>query len=185
MRGIEEIKKECERILGKTIVTPTNFDELSLDIKKSTGRNVSVSTLKRLWGYVDYPHKPSHEILSILSVYVGFKDWHDFINTDSVTDSSDFIGADIIKSSELKRGSHILIRWKPDRLCVLEYHGNSEFQVIEAQNSKLIESDIFSCSVIAKGKPLICHDVRREGKLIAEGYVAGKTDGIISFQIMK
>lgn len=185
MRGIEDIKKECEKVLGKSMVTPTNFDELSLHIKKSTGRNVSVSTLKRIWGYVDYPHKPSNEILSILSVYVGYSDWHDFIKAGSVTDSSDFIGADIVKTSELTRGSHLQIRWKPDRFCILEYRGESEFKVIESQNSKLNEGDIFSCSVIAKGEPLICHEVRREGKLFSEGYVAGKTDGIISIQIMK
>lgn len=185
MRGIEDLKKECEHVLGKEVVSPSNFDELSLNIKKSTGKNVSVSTLKRIWGYVDYPHKPSHETLSILSAYVGCRDWHDFINTGSVTASSDFIGAGIIKSSDLNIGTRVRIRWKPDRLCVLEYQGKSEFKVIESRNSKLVEGDIFSCSIIAKGEPLICHEVSRRGKLVAEGYVAGKTDGIISLQIIK
>lgn len=185
MRGIEDIKKECEKVLGKSMVTPTNFDELSLHIKKSTGRSVSVSTLKRIWGYVDYPHSPSREILSILSAYAGYRDWNDFINTGSVTDSSDFIGADIIKSSELTRGTRIQLRWKPDRSCTLEYIGNRVFKVVDSQNSKLHEDDIFSCSLIAKGEPMICHEVRRGRELLAEGYVAGKTDGIISLQIME
>lgn len=185
MREIEDLKKECEKVLGKTIVTPTNFDELSLNIKKYTGRNVSVSTLKRIWGYVDYPHKPSNEILSILSVYVGYRDWQDFNNTEAMTNSSDFLCKDIVKSIDLRDGDRICIRWKPDRLCILEYQGKSEFKVIESQNSKLIEGDIFSCNVLAKGEPLICHDVIREGELLAEGYVAGKTEGIISLQIMQ
>lgn len=185
MRGIEDLKKECEKVLGKTIVSPTNFDDLSLNIKRTTGRSVSVSTLKRIWGYVSYPHKPSNEILSILSVYVGYRDWHDFHNAEAITNSSDFLGQDIIKSADLKEGVRIRIRWKPDRLCILEYQGESEFKVIESQNSKLIKGDIFSCSVLAKGEPLICHEVRREGELLAEGYVAGKTDGLISLQILK
>lgn len=167
------------------MASPSDFANLSLKIKNATGRNISVSTLKRIWGYVSYPHKPSAEILSVLSAYAGYRDWHDFSNAGSVTDSSDFIGTDIVKSSELTSGNRIRIGWKPDRMCILEYLGLSEFKVIEAQNSKLIEGDVFSCGVIAQGEPMICHDVRRGGKLLAEGYVAGKTDGIISLQIME
>ena len=185
MRNIEDLKKQCERVFRKGVVSPTDFNSLSLAIRKATGRNVSVSTLKRIWGYVEYPHKPSNEILSILSAYVGCRDWHDFINSDSVTDSSDFIGIDVIKSSELIRGSQIQIRWKPDRFCVMEYQGKSEFRVIESQHSKLIEGDTFSCSVIAKGEPVICHEISREGVLLADGYVAGKTDGIISLKLVE
>lgn len=171
--------------MGMSMMSPANFDVLSLRIKKSTGRNVSVSTLKRIWGYVNYPHKPSNEILSILSAFAGYRDWHDFRSSDHVTESSDFIGADIVKSSELTEGTRIQLGWKPDRSCILEYMGNSEFKVIEAQNSKLVSGDIFSCSVIVKGEPLICHEVRRGGELLAEGYVAGKTDGIISLKIIR
>lgn len=185
MRGIDDLKKECEKVLGKAIVSPTNFDELSLNIKRTTGRNVSVSTLKRIWGYVDYPHKPSNEILSILSVYVGYRDWRDFYKTEAITHSSDFLGAEIIKVRALNEGVRICIRWKPDRMCLLEYQGKSQFKVMEAHNSKLMEGDIFSCGVIAKGEPLICNDIRREGELLAEGYVAGKTDGIISLKLIK
>lgn len=185
MKGIEDLKKECELMLGKTMVSPANFDELSLHIKKSTGKNVSVSTLKRIWGYVNYPHKPSNEILSILSCYVGYRDWHDFSNADPSIESSDFIGKDIVKSSDLSTGNRIQLGWKPDRFCILEYLGNAEFKVTEARNSKLKEGDVFSCNVLAKGEPLICHEVRRGAELLAEGYVAGKTDGIISLQIVK
>lgn len=185
MKEIEKLKMECERVMGKRMASPANFDELSLRIKKSTGRSISVSTLKRIWGYVSYAHTPSYEILSILSAFAGYRDWHDFINAGSVTDSSDFIGAEIIRSSDLQHGAKVRISWKPDRICLLEYLGNSEFEVLEAQNSKIIKGDRFSCGVIAKGEPLMCHEIRRGGELLAEGYVAGKTDGIISLQTMK
>lgn len=185
MKDIEDLKKQCETVFRKEVVSPTDFNSLNLVIRKATGRNISVSTLKRIWGYVSYPHKPSNEILSILSVYAGYRDWHDFVNSDSVAESSDFIGADIIKSSELKRGARLQLGWKPDRVCVLEYQGKSEFKVVESQNSKLATGDFFSCSVFAKGEPLICHDVRRQGELLSEGYMAGKTDGIISLKLVE
>ena len=185
MNKIVKLKKDCERIYGRTVSTPSDFECLSLKIRKATGRNISVSTLKRIWGYVDYPHNPSNEILSVLSAYVGYKDWHDFNNAESVTDSSDFIGTDIVKSSELTKGNRIRLMWKPDRICIVEYLGFSKFKVVEVLNCKLLEGDIFSCGVFAKGEPMICHEVRREGKLLSEGYVAGKTDGILSLQIIK
>lgn len=185
MRNIEDLKRQCEKVFCKGVVSPTDFNSLSLAIKKSTGRNISVSTLKRIWGYVNYPHRPSGEILTILSVYAGYRDWQDFRNAESISDSSDFLGADVIRSSELTCGNLIRIIWKPDRICILEYMGNSEFKVIQSQNSKLIKGDIFSCGVIAKGEPLICHEVRRDGDLLAQGYLAGKTDGLTSIQIME
>ena len=185
MRQVADLIKACEKEFGRTVVSPSDFNELNLRIMKATGRSVSVSTLKRIWGYVGYPHKTSNEILSILSAYAGYRDWHDFHNSDSITESSDFIGKDIVKSKDLREGARICIQWKPDRLCVLEYKGKSEFKVIEAHNGKLMEGDTFSCGVIAKGEPLICHDMKREGELLAEGYIAGKTDGIISLQLIK
>lgn len=172
------MKKECELEFGRGVVSPSDFNELALRIKKTTGRIISVSTLKRIWGYVNYPHTPSNEMLSILSAYVGYRDWSDFRNADPAAESSDFIGKDIIRSSELKMGDCIRICWKPDRLCTVEYAGGGEFRVIAARNSKLKVGDVFSCGVMAKGEPMICHEIKRGGRLLAEGYVAGKTDGI-------
>lgn len=185
MRGIEDLKKECEKVMGKSMVSPANFNEMSLCIKKSTGRDLSVSTLKRIWGYVNNPHSPSAETLSVLSEYVGYHDWQDFRNSDKTTESSDFIGKDIIKTSTLNKGSLFQIRWKPDRQCTLEYLGAAKLKVVEARNCKLREGDEFSCGVIAKGEPLVCHEIRRQGELLADGYVAGKTDGILSLEILE
>lgn len=183
MRQVEELRKACEKEFGKAADSPSDFNELNLRIKKKVGRTVSVSSLKRIWGYVPYPHTPSNEILSILSAYVGYKDWHDFRNSDGIIESSGFLGKDIVRTSGLKKGSRVEICWKPDRRCIVEFTGGSEFRVVEAENSKLRTGDIFSCGVMAKGEPLVCHEVRRGGELLAEGYVAGKTDGVTSLKI--
>ncbi|MCH5214145.1 MAG: hypothetical protein J1E97_03055 [Muribaculaceae bacterium] len=172
-------------MFGKRLAGPSNFNEFSLRLRKATGRSVSVSTLKRIWGYVDYPHEPSTEVLSILAAFAGYRDWYDFRSADAVVDSSDFLSSDIVRASDLMPGAKVQLRWKPDRVCVAEYLGNSEFRVTEAENGKLNVGDVFSCAVMAKGEPMICQDVRRAGEVIAEGYVAGKTDGIISIMVMK
>lgn len=181
MRGINELKRDCERTLGRSAVSPADFNELSLKIERSTGRNLSVSSLKRLWGYVEYPHQPSNETLSILAAYAGYRDWFDFKNADPKADSSDFLSADIVKAADLTPGASLRLRWKPDRVCLVQYAGGGVFKVLESENSKLIPGDTFCCNVMAKGEPLICHDVTRQGERIAEVYIAGKTGGLLSF----
>lgn len=55
---IEELKLLIEQKYGKTLGTTTDFEEFSVHLSHDTGQNVSASTLKRLWGYVNDSHKP-------------------------------------------------------------------------------------------------------------------------------
>lgn len=178
MNDLAKLKADVELKFGREINTPSAFDSLFLEIKKDTGKEVSVSTLKRVWGYVRYDHHPRHEILSILSKYLGFKDWNDYLASNSVLDSSAFLTKDVIESRNLKEGDRILIGWAPNRACELKYLGNSFFEVVKAQNSKIRDGDTFSCSVMAKGEPLMCCSIKRDGKLIGECYIAAKSRGL-------
>lgn len=60
-------------------VTPSAFDRLILLIKGETGQDISLSTMKRVWGYIQSPHTPSNAILSILARFVGFKGRDDYV----------------------------------------------------------------------------------------------------------
>ncbi len=55
---IEELKQLVKQKYGKTLATTTDFEEFSLYLKKKEDKNVSSSTLKRLYGYVSDEHKP-------------------------------------------------------------------------------------------------------------------------------
>ena len=184
MKGIEELKEECARKMGRGIASPSDFNELSLRIRTATGRSVSVSSIKRIWGYVSYSHRPTNETLSILAAFAGYRDWHDFRTSDAAAESSDFLRKDVVKASDLAPGMRLRLCWKPDRECEVECLGDRRFKVVGTENSKLQTGDIFCCEVMAKGEPLICHDVRRGNRYVAEGYVAGKTDGLLSVDIL-
>ena len=63
---------------GKTLDSGSDYDSLSLDIQRTTGEQVSGTTLKRLYKYIKRPTAPRTSTLSILSRYVGYAGWSDF-----------------------------------------------------------------------------------------------------------
>lgn len=65
--------------LGYVPSTPTEFNELSRLIQQKTGRSLSLSSIKRIWGYVKYEGFPSVTTLNILAQYNEFKDWESFM----------------------------------------------------------------------------------------------------------
>lgn len=58
----------------------TNQDfELLVDIIfEKTGINLSLTTLKRIWGRVDYQSSPSTSTLNVLAQYLGYDHWRDY-----------------------------------------------------------------------------------------------------------
>lgn len=77
---IEELKLLIEQKYGKTLGTTTDFEEFSVHLSHDTGQNVSASTLKRLWGYVNDSHKPRMFTLDILAQYLGHANYYAFVS---------------------------------------------------------------------------------------------------------
>ncbi|MCH5231448.1 MAG: hypothetical protein J1F43_06600 [Muribaculaceae bacterium] len=181
---IQRLRNEIELKFGREITSPSDFDALYLAIKKETGKELSVSTLKRIWEYVKTDSSPRFESLSILARYLGFIDWKDFINSDKISDSSDFLDSDIIESKNLKEGDIVRLNWAPNRECDLKYLGKDRYKVLNAVNSKLQKDDIINCSIFAQGEPLLCYEIERDDKIIAEGYIAARRRGIQTIKLI-
>lgn len=58
--------------------TNYDFEKLSADIQDATGVSLSVSTLKRLWGKVNYQNIPALNTLNTLARFAGYEDWRVF-----------------------------------------------------------------------------------------------------------
>lgn len=185
MEDINKLRKEVEIKFGRKIINPSDFDALYLAIKRETRKEISVSTLKRLWGYVKYDSKPRVEILSILSRYLGFTDWQDFLNSDRISDISEFLNQDIIESKDLESGDILHLNWAPNRICKLKYLNDATFIVIEAENSKIQKDDVIRCNIFVKGEPMLCSSIQRNDKIIAECYVAARRRGIQTINLIK
>lgn len=75
---IERLKDAVVAAFGQTLDSPTDYERLSADIQCKTGELISVSTLKRLFGYLKPGTAPRPSTLSVLARYVGSTGWSDF-----------------------------------------------------------------------------------------------------------
>ncbi len=77
----EALLEAVENNLGRgkgTDWTNYDFELLSEDIFGKTGKQLSVSTLKRVWNRTSTNNQPSVSTLNILAEYTGFADWTKF-----------------------------------------------------------------------------------------------------------
>lgn len=75
----ERLKSEVETLVGRKIASPKDFAFLMRQIHGYTQETISVSTLKRMWGYVNSNTKHSKFNLDLLSRMVGYAGWDAFV----------------------------------------------------------------------------------------------------------
>jgi hypothetical protein len=174
---IQELLKRIEELTHIKPKSPSDFDQLSDIIWKSTHETLSASTLKRLWGYFKGVGTIRNSTLVILSKFLGFKGWDDFLAHLSQDNGSDPVLSPIVKTDDLTVGDRITVSWKPNRRCTFRYLGNQQFIVEKAVNSKLKEGNTFRCNVFILGAPLYLTDlIQNQNAPVA--FVAGKKDGL-------
>ena len=70
------LKAAAEKTAGRKMCTPSDFEFLAMRIFDTTHTNMSPTTLKRFWGYLDINgYQPRKSTLDLLSIYVGHKDF--------------------------------------------------------------------------------------------------------------
>lgn len=175
---IKELIKAVDVKFGKKPITPTDFTRLSDDIEYTTGIPISVSTLKRLWGYVKGCGNTRRFTYDILCRYIGAESWERFLQKLNDNGAqSDFYGAEILRSDSLTVGDCVEVAWQPNRHCKFRYLGNNRFVVELSENAKIDVGDSFRCEVFRAGQPLYLDDVCHKGNLVA--YVVGEADGVL------
>ena len=179
---IYELRLRIEASIKRKIETPADFDFLRGIIWERTHEQISTSTLKRLWGYVDGVDNARNSTLNVLSKALGYENWDAFIlklKSENV-DNSDLVMSESVSSDDLKIGDMLMIAWQPNRVCRLKYLGDNQFEVMESQNSKLKVGDTFRCGLFILGEPVYINDLRQnngtgEPKLFVIGNKSGLT----------
>lgn len=151
---ISELKKQIEASVNRKMKTPSDFIFLSGAVWERTHETMSPTTLKRLWGYIDGADKTRNSTLEILSRFLGFANWDEFVKHISEEGNSNEVLSPHIKASELKKGDLVKVSWRPNRRCIFRYLGKEQFIVEEAENSKLKVGDTFYCNLFILGEPL-------------------------------
>jgi len=87
--------------------TNYDFEKLSDAIAEKTGVSLSVSTLKRIFGKVQYKSKPALSTLNALAQYLNYNDWRDFIakNTEKEPEASQ-VASDVALQPEPKKWNY-------------------------------------------------------------------------------
>lgn len=181
---LKALVQTTNQTLGFIPRTPSDFNELCYDIKRKTGYSISLSSLKRLWGYVEYKSSPSPNTLNILARYNDFNDWEDFMNNHDLSDqteTSGFIDGSVVDSESLDTGDILLLRWENNKTCELEYLGEHRYHVLSSCNIKLLADDILTIHSMCVGLPFFAADILR-GESVIPGYVGAKNTGIGSIQ---
>lgn len=168
--------------MSQKISTSKGFMLLSHEILRRTGKSVSESTLKRIYGYVSGSVEARESTLDILSLFVGYTSWQQFCSAQQVSHtvapSSGFVNARTLEVSQLPLHTIVRFTWAPDRICSCLYCGEGRFEVLRSENTRLVPGSLFKCSFIVADQPLVLSQVLFSGKGIPATYVIGRTYGI-------
>lgn len=147
---------------------------------------ISISTLKRLWGYVDGASKTRNSTLNLLSRFIGYQDWDDFLlSLENENDiPSEKILTQHIETQHLKEGDMIEVAWQPNRHCHFRYLGNRTFFVEKSSNSKLKVGNTFMCSLFVYEEPLYMENLTQEGHPPI-AFVVGNKSGLTLLKLTK
>lgn len=183
---IVSLRLRIEEVLNRRIVTPTDYQFLADVIKERCHQSLGLSTLKRIWGYINdagRDYKPSRYTMCVLARFIGYRDIEDYLGSKGqpMVQSATYVGK-TIDAMTIKPGTRLRITWSPNRVCLLNSLGNNSFEVLESINSKLLKSDIVTCMSMTQNAPLFFNRVIRAGEQPMT-YIAGSRTGI-HFEIL-
>lgn len=183
---IATLRMDIEYEVKRKIRTPYDFEFLAGVIWERLHENISPTTLKRLWGYIDGADTARRTTLCLLSQFLGYADWEAY--QASLATRTDIESAEIegegVHISSLEIGDLVEVTWQPNRRCVFRYEGNAHFTVTEAVNAKLHAGDSFDTACFIIGKPMFLDNLQR-GTAPPTSYVAGSRNGINSVKTIK
>ena len=89
----DKLKEKVEKVAGRAMMTPRDFDYLSSRIFDATRSYVASTTLKRFWGYIEAGKvkRPLRNTLNVLAQYAGYADWECFAQSFDSEVQSDFL----------------------------------------------------------------------------------------------
>lgn len=162
-QNISILRTLVEEAADHRVSTSTDFAFLSGCIQGRLHQTVSVSTLERIWGYVEGYQTIRESTLDILARFTGFADWRTFVaDYCSVpsAQSSHRLSSPTLTADKVAVDALLTIEWNPGRRCLLRHLGDGLWRVEESIKSKLAPGDTFRCQRFTVGLPLFLDDYR-------------------------
>lgn len=173
---LEQVEKMC----GRQMLSPRDFEWLNGQLLQM-GEGLSVTTLKRCWGYVSSEVRPRLHTLDVLARFVGYGNYAHFVQSHGDGDAGDssrpVLGEWLRPRVDLKVNDRVRLTWQPGRVCVIRYLGNEQFVVESSERTRLQPGNTFYCGVIIEGEPMFARDLVIDGRSPV-GYECGKRGGV-------
>ena len=183
---ISQLCRAVEQAVGKERFTRRDFDSLETQIQERLNCHISITTLKRVWGYVTTDSEPRTHTLDILSQFIGYSDFRHFCfacDNGDPNASSPVLTQHINVEQDLVADDTVTLYWNPGRICTIRYLGDRRFVVTESEKTRLVKDATFQCNLIIEGEPLYISNLILNNQHPV-GYVCGKKGGI-HFQLKK
>ncbi len=174
--AIATLRLDIERMVGRPMRSPKDFDLLAELIYRRLHEVMSSMTLKRLWGYLT-PVEPRESTLTVLARFLGYADWQAYLHRTGEPESGHILGR-WLDVTTLEAGATVRLTWLPDRVCDVRYDGDCRFTVVDSRATRLKPGDTFGCMAMIEGEPLYLHDLRQADGHEPTAYVCGNRGGI-------
>lgn len=180
-----QLRLDVEARFGHKPSVPSDFESLIASIWNTIKQPIALSTLERLWGYVDGANQTRQSTLDLLSAYIGYHDWNDYLHalTRRADGNSHTFIAQGVHTSEIQVGDLVEGTWLPNRHCVFRYLGEGQYRVEVAENAKLHVGDTFFTAFLLEGYPMYAHHLV-QGNQAPCCYVAGQDGGLTQVKII-
>ena len=178
---IQCLCRDIEQHFGQQLQSPADFQLLLQQIWEKQHAVLSLSTIKRLWGYVASNGTPRLSTLNTMAQFLGFADWNAYLVALEQRGGieSALCTGEGIQTADLQAEDRIVVVWQPNRQCTFRYLGENQFVVEDSTNAKLQQGTTFSAARFMIGQPMYLDNI-----LLANGthtsYVAGKRHGLTS-----
>ena len=178
---IQCLCRDIEQHFGQQLQSPADFQLLLQQIWEKQHAVLSLSTIKRLWGYVASNGTPRLSTLNTMAQFLGFADWNAYLVALEQRGGieSALCTGEGIQTADLQAEDRIVVAWQPNRQCTFRYLGENQFVVEDSTNAKLQQGTTFSAARFMIDQPMYLDNI-----LLADGtrtsYVAGKRHGLSS-----
>ena len=128
-----------------------DFSILSSLIFKETGRTIGITTLKRLFCYINDDRRASEYTLNTIALYVGYKSWQEYSSTKNLISDWGY-NDETLYIHALEINTKIFIQYLDRKITfiVVNHEGENYLKVVSSENSSLKQMTSFLSIEYAK-----------------------------------
>ena len=159
----EKIIRQIKSKSGLLLEQAKDFSVLAGMILSETGRNIGVTTLKRLFGTINDSRKTNEYTLNTIALYLGNTTWQKYTEANSIDSVWNFSEDETYYIQDLVIDTFLTVEYldREVSFVVIQQDGQNVLKVVSAKNSSLLKNDVLYIHKISVGNVLQADKVIR------------------------